>query len=147
VPPRITQASPAALPPPQPQTQNQLFVGYNLTAEGVSVLANEFYKIRGVVSRIEIDRMATDPTSAGLVSSLVQSCDQGSIDCGTGSLHPNSPTDRGIVFYVRDPNNPPESAKQVQSALLAVGLKIPFIERSEFAPERFAIFVGPQPRT
>lgn len=149
VPPQITQIKPvAALPSPgQPEDKTPFFSGYNLTESGVTALANELYKIKDAVSkRIDLNRMATDPTAGGLINNLIRACDQGAIDCPVGNVHPNSPTERGIMIYVADPDKPPDGATKLQSALLAVGIKVPFVTRPGFGPDTFTLFVGPAPQ-
>jgi hypothetical protein len=142
-PPQITQvpATPALPAPQQP-----FFSGYNLTEAGVIALANEFYKIRDSISRrIELGRMPTDPTAGALIGNLGRACDQAAIDCPVAGIHPNSPSERGIMIYVADPSNPPEAAKKVQSVLRVIGLDIPFVARQGLEPDKFNLFIGPGP--
>ena len=147
-PPQITQTPPLpALPAPQqPTTQNPLFVNYNLTEDGVTVLTKELFKIRDALRmRIELDRMATDGTAGGFVGNFGRVCDQAGIECPVNNVHPNTPDERGIMIYVADFNKPPEAAQELRSALLKIGLDVPFVTRPGFGPDAFSLFIGPRP--
>jgi len=146
-PPRIPQVPQPALPPPQaPQAQNQnlLFSGYNLTDNGVTALAKELFKIRENINhKIELQRMETERPA--LVPNLIRACDLANVDCPENAVHPNSPDERGLMFYVADPDKPPPAAGIVKNAFRAIGVDIPFVKRATEGPDSFSLFVGRAP--
>jgi hypothetical protein len=149
VPPQISQTTaPRALPPPQQQaTLTPFFSNYNLTEDGVKALAGELYKIRDALAkRIDLARMSTDGSAGGFSGNFVRACDQAGVDCPIGNLHPNSPDEKGLMIYVADPDKPPAAAKELQDALLKLGIDVPFVPRLGFGPTGFILFVGPRPR-
>jgi hypothetical protein len=148
VPPQITQTpSVPALPTPQGQSpQTPYFLDYNLTDVGVSALADELYKVRDALGkRVELDRLGTDGSGVGFVSNFGRACDRAGVECPNGNVHPNSPSEKGLMIYVNDPSKPPEAAQVLRTVLLKLGIDVPFVVRSEFAPTGFSLFVGPKP--
>lgn len=147
-PPQITQnAPPPALPPPSRPEQTTFFSSpeYNLTGAGVTALAEELFKSRDALGRrIELDRMNTDGTSQPFYASFERACDQAGIECPPGTVHPNSPDEKGLLIYVADPNKPPAAAEELQSILQKLGIDVPFVTRPGFAPTNFSLFIGPR---
>jgi hypothetical protein len=137
---------PRALPAPLQALQGPYFSDYNLTEAGVTALGDELYKIRDALGkRIELDRMATDPTPSGFISNFIRACDPAGIECPVSDVHPNSPDEKGILFYVADPKEPPAAAKELYAALLKLGIDVPFVARPGFGGTTFSLFVGPRP--
>jgi|HubBroStandDraft_6_1064221.scaffolds.fasta_scaffold206128_2 hypothetical protein len=147
VPPQISQTpAPLALPSPQPAPQTPFFSDYNLTEAGVTALADELYKIRDALERrVELDKMNTEGTAGPFIANFGRACDRAGVECPVGSVHPNSPDEKGLMIYVADPNKPPAAAKELQAVLLKLGIDVPFVERPGFGPPTFTLFVGPRP--
>jgi hypothetical protein len=148
VPPQITQA-PAlpALPAPEGQApRTPYFSDYNLSEVGIGALADELYKVRDALGkRIELDRMSTDGSAGGFISNFSRACDRAGVDCPIGSVHPNSPDEKGLLIYVGDVNKPPEAAQELRTVLLKLGINVPFVPRPGFGLDTFSLFVGPKP--
>jgi hypothetical protein len=147
-PPQITQREPLqALPGPQQSaTPQPFFSNYDLTEAGVTALADELFKSRDAIGKhVELNRMSTEGTGGPFISNFSRACDRAGIDCPMGSVHPNSPDEKGLMIYVSDVNKPPEAALELRAILLKLGINVPFVARPGFGPPTFSLFVGPKP--
>jgi hypothetical protein len=147
-PPQIAPTPPLpALPPPQGKaSQTPFFSNYNLTEAGVGALADELYKVRDAIGkRVELDRLVTDGTAGGFISNFARACDQAGVECPFSNVHPNSPDEKGLMIYVKDPSKPPETAQVLRTVLLKLGIDVPFVVRPDFSTNGFSLFVGPRP--
>lgn len=151
--PQVTQRSPSPALPPPPQripsaveTAPQLFSGYDLTPNGIRVLADELYKIKDALpSTVDLQRTFSEGSSGPLTSSIFRACDRAGINCPTNNGRPNSPSESGAMIYVADPKTPPASAMKLQSILEHVGIHAPFVSRQGVGPNSFILFIGPTP--
>ena len=76
-----------------------------MTEAGIKALAEEFYAIKGSISKkMNLATMSTDRSASGLLTSMTRVCDEAGLDCP----HFNSPDEKGLMIYVLSPDKPPE---------------------------------------
>jgi hypothetical protein len=132
-----------ALPAPN-NVNTPLISGYGLTAEGIHQLANGLYKAKDHLPKVVIvQRTGSEPSSRQLTSDILVACDRSGVSCQGGGGLPNSPDETGVMIYVADPRNPPDTAKTLQSVLPDIGLHAPFVARQGPGPNDFMLFIGP----
>lgn len=150
--PRVTQSRPPALPAPSlptpvaAQAEPLLFSGYDLTPDGIRVLADELYKIKdGLPPSVDLWRTFSEGSSTSLANAIFRACDRATINCPVNNGRPNSPSESGVMIYVADPKSLPDAATKLQSALEHVGIRAPFVARQGVGPTSFILFVGRSP--
>jgi hypothetical protein len=163
--PQITQEAPApALPPPspvsspepqpspqlapqpfaKPQPASPLMDGYALTAAGSRVLADEAFKIKGVLTGLTVWLQNNDNSGRALATEIVRAFSIGGIPSSLNFGQLGGPTERGPIILFDDPEKLPEAATQLKAALEKAGMRVSVIKR---AVGTFQFYIGPDPNS
>jgi hypothetical protein len=146
-PPPSPVASPAP-PPPAPPVSAQgqpappLMNGYSLTSTGSRVLADEAFKIKGVLPSLTVWLQNNDNSGRALATEIVRAFSIGGIPSTLNFGQLGGPTERGPIILFDDPDKLPEAATRLKATLEKAGMQVTVIKRTVGT---FQFFVGPDP--
>jgi hypothetical protein len=135
-----------ALPAPEPQSQQavSLMSGYGLTAAGIRVLAEEAFKMKGILPGLTVYLQTNDETGRGLATSITRALSRGGIPSTINFGQLGGPSETGPIILFDDPKNLPEPAARLKAALEKVGMRVTVLPRPVGT---FQFYVGPDPNS
>jgi hypothetical protein len=133
---------PAPQPATQPQPATPLMSGYNLSGAGSRVLADEAFKIKGVLTGLTVLLQNNDNSGRSLATAIVRALSIGGIPSTLNFGQLGGPTETGPIILFDDPDNLPPAATALKKALEKVGMRVTVIKR---AVGTFQFFIGPDP--